>query len=221
MLDVLQGMRVQRMSLVQSLRQFVFVHRGESPIRILEPKCVSIILAKPVHIADSVAIVAYYLGLIDDPAEQDRKGSKESSAETNDPRSSSLPPNSSSATDSHTTIATVDSNTTSGSYSTAPTSISEGSEDEGHHKRRASPTELSPERPAPGLPVGETGERAARPHASTLQRRGSNKRIKKGLEDDFKMSPSPGPGPGVGSSSAGTGTGSESNAGSSVFGSSV
>lgn len=29
-LDVLEGIRVQRMSLVQSLRQFVFVHRGQS-----------------------------------------------------------------------------------------------------------------------------------------------------------------------------------------------
>jgi protein tyrosine phosphatase len=27
-LEVLEGMRVQRMSLVQSLRQFVFVHKG-------------------------------------------------------------------------------------------------------------------------------------------------------------------------------------------------
>jgi protein tyrosine phosphatase len=29
-LEVLEGIRVQRMSLVQSLRQFVFVHRGQS-----------------------------------------------------------------------------------------------------------------------------------------------------------------------------------------------
>jgi len=28
-LEVLEGIRVQRMSLVQSLRQFVFVHRGQ------------------------------------------------------------------------------------------------------------------------------------------------------------------------------------------------
>ena len=180
-----------------------------------------------VVMADRAVIIAYYLGLLDDAAEQDRKGSKESSAETNDPRSSSLAPTD--ATDSRSTLATL---STMSSHSTgAPTSISsgtEGSEDEGPHKRRASPTELSPERRVTDLGADAPDGTATRPIAGGLQRRGSNKRIKqerKGLLEDFKMSPSPGPGPGPGpgdppvsGTESTTGTGSAAD--SSAFGSS-
>jgi protein tyrosine phosphatase len=43
-LEVLEGIRVQRMSLVQSLRQFVFVHRGQSSLL-----CSSVLLMCSYH----------------------------------------------------------------------------------------------------------------------------------------------------------------------------
>lgn len=222
-LDVLEGIRVQRMSLVQSLRQFVFVHRGmffNSPHRI-DQGTNSLELTL-------VAIVAYYLGLLDDAAEHDRKSSKESSAETTDPRASSQPLT---AEASDSTLATQSTQSTHSSFdsvSTDPTSVSVGisevSEDdsEGPHKRRASPTELSPERRVSDL-AGAQKDVQPKSGGMGLQRRGSNKRIKqdkKVSREEFKMSPGPGGAPSEGGGGGMGVGGSQGDAGSSAFGSS-
>lgn len=172
---------------------------------------------------DAAVIVAYYLGLLDDAAEHDRKSSKESSAEPTDPRANSQPPAADASNSTLASTQSVQSTFSAQSFSSNPTSISEASEDdsEGPHKRRASPTELSPERRASDL---ARVPQAALPQVGVLQRRGSAKRVKKdteGLKEDFRMSPSPGPSQAPAStSSQGVQGSAGSNAGSSVFGSS-
>jgi hypothetical protein len=175
-----------------------------------------------------VAIVAYYLGLLDDAAEHDRKSSKESSAETTDPRASSQPLT---AEASDSTLATQSTQSTHSSFdsvSTDPTSVSVGisevSEDdsEGPHKRRASPTELSPERRVSDL-AGAQKDVQPKSGGMGLQRRGSNKRIKqdkKVSREEFKMSPGPGGAPSEGGGGGMGVGGSQGDAGSSAFGSS-
>ncbi|WWD17075.1 hypothetical protein CI109_101512 [Kwoniella shandongensis] len=93
---VLESMRVQRMSLVQTLRQYLFVHR---------------------------AIIHHYLHMLDE------EGIPDSAVDSRYPsRGNSLPATSSVST-----------------ATTTASSSAGGTDDEGHTKRRASPTELQPE----------------------------------------------------------------------------
>ncbi len=104
------------MSLVQSLRQYLFVHRGESSLSIVWP-----------FSSRRPAIIQSYLGMVDEDRDRYRRRAKSESIESeagaeSGSRSSTAP----------LTMA-----------STNPSSI-QGTDDESHVKRRASPTDLRP-----------------------------------------------------------------------------
>ncbi|KAL7421980.1 phosphotyrosine-specific ptp2-like protein [Cryptotrichosporon argae] len=169
--EVLEGMRVQRMSLVQSLRQYLFVHR---------------------------AIIHNYLAMLDEEKGAGRGGAlagaqpalpdqQDAGADADDARARSL----SAPSDETAASRTSRASTAPLSASTAPTSVSGASDtslaahasapagtgaaagaagssldDDGHIKRKPSPTELHPE-----LPVDK---------AVSLSKRASFKKMRPG-----------------------------------------
>ncbi|WVF71381.1 hypothetical protein IAT40_006185 [Kwoniella sp. CBS 6097] len=194
--EVLEGMRVQRMSLVQSLRQYLFVHR---------------------------AIFTNYLRMLDeerrvDPSIGFSTGTASSSVAGNGNSSSSVQPSPSPVHSSSGTGAGTNSSSiptiASGSTASASTGTGTSADDDdgAHAKRRASPTELEIETErslaAAGGVLGVSGVKG-----SGLSKRPSFKKMRQAVEG--MASPGSG-GSALATSPVSTGPGSAGSGSSSV-----
>jgi len=140
---VLEGMRTQRMSLVQSLRQYLFVHKGKF-------NCKTDAASVPL----TSAIIQSYVNMVDKDRQEGREINQKAAA--------------------HGPTFLADT-------VTRPSHTS-STDDEGHSKRRASPTELMPETRVPEDTIGSS--------ASSLAKRPSFKKMRPAKDVDGMQSSS-------------------------------